>query len=139
MEDLIRRSDAIANIEILLDDISDVQDEDELKELKTYNLGVRASLNSIKHHVPSADRWIPCEERMPEEPFDCLVTVEDSYFNGSGFTDCESILPYFVGWDGEQWNDCNGGRCPFEVLAWMPLPKPYKGEDDGEDIQSADE
>ena len=62
MEDLIRRSDAIANIEILLDDISDIQDEDELKEIKAYNLGVWASLNSIKHHVPSTGRsqgkWI---------------------------------------------------------------------------------
>ena len=34
---------------------------------------------------------------------------------------CENILPYFVGYDGEMWNDC-----PFEVTAWMPLPKPYK-------------
>ena len=55
-DDLIKREDAIANIEMLLDDISDIQDEDELKEIKAYNLGVWASLNSIKHHVPSADR-----------------------------------------------------------------------------------
>jgi hypothetical protein len=41
----------------------------------------------------------------------------------------ENILPYFVGWDGEQWNDGDGLQCPFEVIAWMPLPEPYKGGD----------
>jgi hypothetical protein len=38
----------------------------------------------------------------------------------------ENILPYFVGWDGEQWNDADGEQCPFEVLAWWGLPEPFK-------------
>ena len=42
----------------------------------------------------------------------------------------ENILPYFVGWDGEQWNDADGERTPFEVIAWKPLPKPYKLEEE---------
>ena len=44
----------------------------------------------------------------------------------------ENILPYFVGWDGEQWNDGDGYQCPFEVLAWMQLPEPYMMDDVGE-------
>lgn len=39
---------------------------------------------------------------------------------------CESILPYFVEYDGEMWNDYDGKECPFEVTAWMPLPEPYR-------------
>lgn len=68
-------------------------------------------------------RWIPCSERLPEEAFGCLVTVWDT--NPVTMDEFENILPYFVGWDGEQWNDADGEQCPFEVIAWMPLPEPY--------------
>ena len=71
--------------------------------------------------------WIPCSERLPEEAFGCLVTVMDC--EPSTQTDFENILPYFVGYDGETWNDADGKEFPFEVIAWMPLPKPYKESD----------
>ena len=75
---------------------------------------------------PTVNQWIPCSEKMPEKPYGCLVTVWDEEpMTGQMF---ESLLPYFVGWDGEQWNDAEGMQCPFEVIAWMPLPEPYKGE-----------
>lgn len=77
------------------------------------------TIDPVKH-----GRWIPCEERLPEEPFGCLVTVMD--YNPMTCEEFENILPYFVGWDGEQWNDYDGEQCPFEVLAWMRLPEPYK-------------
>lgn len=70
--------------------------------------------------------WIPCSERLPEEPYGCLVTVWDT--NPITMDEFENILPYFVGWDGEQWNDGDGEQCPFEVIAWMPLPEPWEGE-----------
>ena len=72
--------------------------------------------------------WIPCSERLPEEAFGCLVTVMDC--NPSTQTDFENILPYFVGYDGDSWNDADGEEIPFEVLAWRKLPLPYqpKGE-----------
>ena len=68
--------------------------------------------------------WIPVTERLPEEPFGCIVTVWDT--NPVTMDEFENILPYFVGWDGEQWNDADGEQCPFEVIAWMPFPEPYK-------------
>lgn len=68
--------------------------------------------------------WIPCSERLPEEAFGCLVTVMDC--EPSAQTDFENILPYFVGYDGHRWNDADGEEIPFEVIAWQPLPEPYK-------------
>lgn len=82
---------------------------------------------AILRKLPSAEpQWIPCSERLPEEPFGCLVTVWDT--DPVTMDEFENILPYFVGWDGEQWNDGYGLQCPFEVIAWMPLPEPYKGD-----------
>lgn len=79
--------------------------------------------------VQPEQRWIPCSERPPENPYPCFVTVMDTEpMTGEEF---ENILPYFVGWDGEQWNDGDGLQCPFEVLAWIPLPEAYRvGERD---------
>ena len=79
---------------------------------------VHAVIDALPH-------WIPVTERLPEEPFGCLVTVWDT--NPITMEEFENILPYFVGWDGERWNDADGEQCPFEVLAWMPLPEPFKG------------
>lgn len=70
--------------------------------------------------------WISVEERLPEEPYGCLVTVMDT--EPMTMEEFENILPYFVGYDGKRWNDWEGEQCPFEVIAWMPLPKPYKDE-----------
>ena len=72
--------------------------------------------------------WITVSERLPDEAFGCLVTVMDC--NPSTQTEFENILPYFVGYDGETWNDADGEEIPFEVIAWQKLPHPYqtKGE-----------
>lgn len=74
-----------------------------------------------------SDRWIPCNERMPEEHMDkelhmssdlVQVTMIDEDGNSYVLDDCTL--------DGE-W--CNAGDL-FEVIAWQPLPAPYppKGE-----------
>ncbi|MCI7108060.1 MAG: DUF551 domain-containing protein [Agathobacter sp.] len=71
--------------------------------------------------------WVPCSERLPEEAFGCLVTVMDC--NPSTQTEFENILPYFVGYDGETWNDADGEEIPFEVIAWQRLPLPFKDKE----------
>lgn len=80
-------------------------------------------------HALEETKWIPCSERMPEEAYGCLVTVMDC--EAYSMEDFENIYPEFVGWDGETWNDGDGEEIPFEVIAWMPLPKPYKEVEDG--------
>ena len=92
---------------------------DELAPLVKRLIDMMPTIDNVKR-----GRWVPCEERMPEKPFGCLVTVMDTEpMTGEEF---ENLFPYFVGWDGKQWNDGDGCQCPFEVLAWMPLPEPYK-------------
>ena len=68
-------------------------------------------------------KWIPVSERLPEEPYGCLLVVEEDDYWG---TIHEVLLPYFAGFDGTNWNDGDGQTIPFEVTHWMPLPEPPK-------------
>ena len=109
----------------------DEMTEDEKSEWRRWT-AIMGERTAFKHDVADAPtieaepRWIPVTERLPEMPFGCLVTVWDT--NPVTMDEFENILPYFVGWDGKQWNDADGEQCPFEVVAWMPLPEPARLE-----------
>ena len=91
------------------------------KQARENNEALDVAIKALKNEP----HRIPVEQALPEEPFGCLVTVWDEEpMTGEMF---ENLLPYFVGWDGEQWNDGDGQQCPFEVIAWMPLPEPFNG------------
>lgn len=98
----------------------------------SYAHGYTAAEAEYRAILEDMPHWVRCMERKPgdsEAPYGCLVTVwDDNQMTGETF---ESLLPYFVGWDGEQWNDADGEQCPFEVIAWMALPGPCReGQDE---------
>lgn len=78
----------------------------------------------VESEAGADQEWIPCSERLPDKAFGCLVTVMD----GDPYTEIEfeNVLPYHVGYDSGRWNDADGEEIPFEVIAWMPLPKPHR-------------
>lgn len=67
-----------------------------------------------------ADRmkWIPCSERIPEEPLE-LYLVTTKY--GSGYQD--KVYPCRAFWNGINFTD---GWHILDVIAWMPLPELYR-------------
>ena len=67
-------------------------------------------------------RWIPCSERLPEESGLYIVTHVGRWLEPPG------TRYYNIGADGGFWS----GHPGYKVLAWMPLPKPYRGEPDEE-------
>lgn len=76
----------------------------------------------------SEHRWIPVEERLPEEDTIVLLTVSGLY---SCITFSDAIELGNLCSDGEwfiegypDWDDPN-------VTAWMPLPEPYRKEEKG--------
>ena len=76
-------------------------------------------------NVPSNDGWIPVEERLPENSANSiydmqLVTLKDG----------EVCLGVYRNKDGEWWTRKQEGETHYknkhEVIAWQPLPEPYK-------------
>ena len=69
-----------------------------------------------------AVRWIPCGERLPEPGVSVLVDVADIPAGGR-FPLIDEICK-----DGE-WLNCDGSE--WLALAWMPIPDPWEGENNG--------
>lgn len=75
-------------------------------------------------------RWIPCSERLPKDFQRVLVTIVN--YAGNKVV---RVAEYY-GWKGvfqikenhEQWEVGEKG-----LLAWLPLPQPYKAESEGEE------
>ena len=104
MSDYISRSDAILAVE--------------------WSHTPDSAISAIKS-LPSAQQWIPCSERLPE--YDGEMYLVTDY--------CEQInrrrihISYcYVNREGF-WSDVPVG---YKVIAWMPLPEPYKDGDTDE-------
>ncbi len=77
----------------------------------------------IYEEVPAAG-WIPCSERLPEKP-EGINEMYLAQYSWGGF----AVLGWAEGWnchytaDGDVDRECEMS----DVIAWMPLPEPYKG------------
>ena len=70
---------------------------------------LKDTAESFMRENQSAQQWIPCSERLPDQNGKYLVVGRQKAIN---------ILKF----DGGRWYGKWG------VVAWMPLPEPYEGE-----------
>ena len=131
MSDLISRQEAI-----------DAAIEATKKWDGLYPQGLNCEIQEAVNALPSAQpeqRWIPCSERLPEEDTEVLISYR--YKEGEGDTDHVNIDITSYGttcFGGREIHTLKEWRQPFdyfhanyEVIAWMPLPEPYKeGQDE---------
>lgn len=77
------------------------------------------------------DRWIPVTERLPEETDEVLTTYINNGNRKKRYVETATYYP--DGGDGtwsSPWDEYRAAGTVVEVLAWRPLPKPYKLEDE---------
>ena len=108
-----------------------------------------ACFTQVLYSLPSADvvernQWIPCSERLPDElepvnitwvnrnPMSYYEDIKDKSFSGAAIyynnqwwwysCICEDLLAEY----GK--SACDKMDKGIEVIAWMPLPEPYKAD-----------
>ena len=99
--------------------------------------GYIGTIKGIVDSMPTIEpepHWIPCSERLPEEDVEVLISYR--YKEGEGDTshidmDITTYGQMYFG--GNKVGNRKHWRAPFEyfesnyeVVAWMPLPEPYK-------------
>lgn len=108
MDDLISRWEAFKAV---------MDDENITNAMDSANDGemhrTKRAASRIIAGLPSAQQWIPCSERLPEDSSPVLIThrggVSYGWYNGRYF---------------ERGASTNHRKLQT-VIAWMPLPKPY--------------
>ena len=91
-----------------------ISDEEDTKALVE---AYETFLDAVKDSpAVEADGWIPVEDRLPEENGEYLVTRESGfcrYMDIVRKSNCNSDLPM-----------------ASDIIAWMPLPKPYQPKEE---------
>jgi hypothetical protein len=79
--------------------------------------------------LPSAEpEWIPVTEALPKNAEFVLLTIRRL---DKSYSQIPFISVGYVSWNQTAWWCAHDGDCDahnVEVLAWMPLPEPYRGE-----------
>ena len=89
-------------------------------ELNRRGVPYNAEVNMVINGMPSAQQWIPCSERLPEEDTYVLATTA---WGEITMAEKLSDIAWFI-YEGTA-NAKSG-----DIVAWMPLPEPYR--EDGE-------
>lgn len=81
---------------------------------------IEAAISALEEQ--EQHRWIPVEERLPEARKDVLVCVKTGW-----------ILVAWYGSGEKRWHisPSDVGTLHENIVAWMPLPEPYRKEEKG--------
>ena len=123
MDDLIRRQDAIT-LPVM---------PKEYREYQTSNLddAYEQGWNDLQkciESLPSEQQWIPCSERLPHDERKVYWICLDT----GGQRECRWTNNKYGLGESDMWG-WSAMDIPMytKVIAWMPLPEPYRGENDG--------
>lgn len=129
----MRLIDADALTDELQKEIDEIAEEFKRNEALAWERGLRFGLimaekmvdevSTVEMPTVEPQQWIPCSERLPEE---------DDYHDFWAMPDgavlwCNDNGEIGVGWNysgTKVWSDLWGYGVK-DVVAWMPLPKPY--------------
>ena len=88
--------------------------------------------DAIHTVLDALPHWIPCEERLPEDGKQVLVYARGARYALAKYDEMMEADGSYK----KQWVTFDAWKPLYtikEVMAWMPLPEPYKGVTDGND------
>ena len=104
-------------LEKILEEIENAKNEYPKACFPWYVTGLKDAEDIIRKHMN--DGWIPVGERLPEEAGTYIVNA----LNG------ERSIVTFAKWKNRYKRfDMTGARAYWRVIAWRPLPEPYRPE-----------
>jgi hypothetical protein len=99
--------------------INEIISESGIDKNEHTNRVLRAIINGVETMPPvNPQKWIPVSERLPETNVEVLVTTE---WGSITIAERYSANDYFI-------NEGATNAEEDEIVAWMPLPEPYKAE-----------
>ena len=124
MTECMDKQKAADLLDNLLGMVEDSQEND-------YDTALKMGIEALTH-TQQVQRWIPCSERLPEEDY-VLISKKTTKLSGSKWCVTTAIRVADPRSSKINWRDIGFGAIQDnEVLAWMPLPEPYKdGDTDG--------
>lgn len=117
MNDLISRQVAIRKIKKTMDKSAKGDVGNFFNTIKQQDINILKSLPTVQ----STPQWIPCSERLPEN---CSLVLVTDTWQGTRVD-----LAYCV--DKRFYEDSYDTDATATITAWMPLPEPYKEDDNG--------
>lgn len=140
MDDLIRRKAAIDEIDEWIKAFLEQGHKESAADACLIQDGII--------QLPSVQQWIPCSERLPDDNVPVNITwvnhdpepyysdIKDKpfsatavYYQGKWYWYSSTIEDYLMEYGRAEWDEIEEAmHNSIEVIAWMPLPEPYKGE-----------
>ena len=95
--------------------------EDELTD--DFKDGVQAVLYMLSNQptITPEPHWIPVTERLPEKNGEYIVTIQCEHVDG-----WDDYVTGFAEWDVDDWHLVSYYPGQIKVVAYMPLPEPFK-------------
>lgn len=96
---------------------------------------LRMAIDALRQPERKTEHWISCKERLPEKDGDYIVTFEKGYASDYGLdpigiapfeVDCEGFGIWQEQFDTHTLGSLGSDWVDINVIAWMPLPEPYK-------------
>ena len=93
------------------------------EEVKEYD---RVTARAVLHNLPELQTWIPVSERLPD---DCVNPItEDAYVYPVTVKLGEITDIRYYSFCRGHWYNQGPAEMDGLVIAWMPLPEPYRTE-----------
>ena len=98
-----------------------------------YKEALKMLIDKIEHAptIEPEQRWIPCSERLPEEKDAGIlkklgINKRSDYVIATVEAKGERMTVAACTYDGTWYWDMQYAFPDYKIIAWMPLPEPYK-------------